>query len=173
MDTLQSYAYQAAVGSGIDPNVFLWQIGQESSWNPSATNGNAVGIAQFMPGTAAQFGIDPTNPYQSLSAAAQYDSQLLSQCNGDYMCMLNHYGTTANVPASVTTAAANVIAGISPTVGQSYSPGTGQTQSTNNCSWYDLPCMFGVWFANWSHRIVSIILGLIFLAGAIYLYKNR
>ena len=88
-------AINAAQQYHVPSELFVQQIGQESSFNPNAVNGSAIGIAQFMPSTAAQFGIDPTNPTQSLYAAAQYDAQLHSQY-GSWQSALQHYGTTAS-----------------------------------------------------------------------------
>ncbi len=95
---LQAYAAQAAQANGVPVNMFLWQIGQESGWNPNATNSTstATGLGQFVQGTAAQFGINPTNPYQSLDAAAKYDAQLYQQNGGDWAGALRQYGTLAN-----------------------------------------------------------------------------
>jgi hypothetical protein len=38
-----------------------------------------VGIAQFQPATAAELGVDPTDPFASIDAAARYDRQLFDQ----------------------------------------------------------------------------------------------
>ena len=78
-------ARQAAQAAGIDPDIFARQINQESGFNPSAKSGaGAIGIAQFMPGTAAGMGIDPTDPVASLKAAAQMDAQNLQKYGGDW-----------------------------------------------------------------------------------------
>jgi len=98
-DDYRQYAAQAASRWGINPDVFTAQIQQESGFNPNAQNGNATGIAQFMPKTASSFGLDPTDPYASLDAAAQYDAQLLGATGGDYMQMLTRYGTLSNDPS--------------------------------------------------------------------------
>jgi hypothetical protein len=44
----------------------------------------AAGIAQFMPGTAAQFKINPFVPEEAVPAAAQYLRQNLDKFGGDY-----------------------------------------------------------------------------------------
>ena len=95
--TLQAYAVQAAQNYGVPTNLFLWQIGQESGWNATATNPNssATGIAQFTSGTAQAFGINPLDPYQSLDAAAQYDAQLAAANGGNWIQALTSYGTLA------------------------------------------------------------------------------
>lgn len=55
---------------------------QESRYRQEVIDGRvtssagAVGIAQFMPATARDFGIDPRDPWQSIDAAARYLSQL-------------------------------------------------------------------------------------------------
>ncbi len=91
--------YQAAIDAanrfGIPTDLFTAQIGQESGFNPNAVNGNAQGIAQFMPGTARDFNLNPFDAQASLNAAAQYDQQLHSQY-GSWATALEHYGTTAN-----------------------------------------------------------------------------
>jgi len=89
---LQNYARAAALQAGIDPDIFFRQIQQESGFNPKAKSGaGAVGIAQFMPGTAAGLGIDPTDPYASLDAAARMDAQNLKQYGGDWSRTLAAY----------------------------------------------------------------------------------
>lgn len=63
---------------GEEAAVLLWQVNQESGFNPSAISGaGAIGIAQFMPKTAAAYGIDPHDPWQSLMAMGQYNHNSL------------------------------------------------------------------------------------------------
>jgi soluble lytic murein transglycosylase-like protein len=89
---LRDYAKQAALKAGIDPDIFLKQIDQESGFNPAAKSGaGAIGIAQFMPATAQGMGIDPTDPYAALDAAAQLDAQNLKKYGGDYAKALAAY----------------------------------------------------------------------------------
>jgi soluble lytic murein transglycosylase-like protein len=67
-----SIARQDAIAAGINPDLFVNQITQESHWNAGAISpSGAIGIAQFMPSTAASMGIDPYSPEQSLQGAAQ------------------------------------------------------------------------------------------------------
>lgn len=70
-------AREAARHYGIPEDLFCAQIQAESGWDPNAvSSAGAQGIAQFMPDTAASFGIDPFNPAEALEAAAQYDRSL-------------------------------------------------------------------------------------------------
>jgi hypothetical protein len=72
MADYRAAARQAAQRYGLDPNVFLRQINQESGFNPTARSpAGAIGIAQIMPATARGWGVDPTNPIAALNAAAK------------------------------------------------------------------------------------------------------
>jgi soluble lytic murein transglycosylase-like protein len=53
---------------------------QESRYDSKViSKAGAIGLMQFMPATAAQFGIDPLNPYESIDAAGKYILQLYNQ----------------------------------------------------------------------------------------------
>ncbi len=77
----------------IDILAFEWQIWQESKYNPDArSSANAIGIAQFLPETAASLGIDPTDPEQSLDAAARLNRDRLRQYAQHAISLAAHYG---------------------------------------------------------------------------------
>ena len=77
----------------IDILAFIWQIWQESKYNPDAvSSAQAIGIAQFLPETAASLGIDPRDPAQSLDAAARLDRERLSQFSTRAQQLSTHYG---------------------------------------------------------------------------------
>lgn len=64
---------EATQGTSIPPDLLLALLYHESGFNPSAvSSAGAQGIAQFMPGTAQEYGIDPLNKEQAINAAAQY-----------------------------------------------------------------------------------------------------
>lgn len=88
-----SVARDDATRYGLDSLAFEWQIWQESKFNPNAvSSADAVGIAQFEPDTAAALGIDPTNPQQSLDAAARLDRERLSDYAERGVDLAAHYG---------------------------------------------------------------------------------
>lgn len=95
----QTAADADAQQAGIDPVFYRTLIGAESNWNPSAVNPipvdgqHATGIAQFLPSTARQQGVDPRNPQQSLKGGADYFATLLRQNGGDYVKAAQAYGT--------------------------------------------------------------------------------
>ena len=87
-------ARKYAVQYGIDPNLFAAQIQRESNWNPVARSGaGAQGIAQIMPATAKGWGVDVSNPDQSMQVAAKNMSKYIKTYqknkglnpNGDYL----------------------------------------------------------------------------------------
>lgn len=86
-------AKQFAVEAGIDPAIFANQMYHESGMNPNARGAaGEVGIAQFMPGTAASWGVtDRSDPIQSLRGAANYMRSALVQSGGDYSKALAMY----------------------------------------------------------------------------------
>lgn len=91
-DQLIAYARQQAAAYGINPDVFVNQINEESGFQLGLTSSaGAVGIAQFMPSTAAGMGIDPNDPYAALAAAAKLDAQNLATFHGSYPDMLTAY----------------------------------------------------------------------------------
>lgn len=72
MPDYRSEARRAAARHGLDPHTFERQIGAESGFNPHAgSSAGAIGIAQFMPGTAAGLGVNPRNPVEALNGAAK------------------------------------------------------------------------------------------------------
>jgi len=81
---MRALARQSAQAEGIDPVWFEAQLMQESRYNPNAvSHAKARGVAQFMPGTAKDFGIDPTKPEQAIPAAAKYMAQLKKRYGGN------------------------------------------------------------------------------------------
>lgn len=65
---------------GLPPDLLNRVAYQESRYNPDAVSKvGAIGLMQFMPATAADFGIDPRDPFQSIDAAGKYLAQLYRQ----------------------------------------------------------------------------------------------
>lgn len=78
---------ETARKSGIPEELFLHMMAKETGGlsNPEAavSKAGARGIAQFMPATAKQYGIDPMDVDQALPAAAKMVGSLLKKYNGD------------------------------------------------------------------------------------------
>ncbi len=85
-------AKQDAQKAGIPPGTYVRQITQESGFNPRAVSpAGAIGIAQFMPATAASLKINPWNPIQSLRGAARLMANYVRQYSGNYAKALAAY----------------------------------------------------------------------------------
>jgi len=66
-------ARAAARRHGIPEDLFLRLVQQESGWDTGAlSHAGAIGLAQLMPDTAAQLGVDPHNANENLDGGARY-----------------------------------------------------------------------------------------------------
>ncbi len=66
-------ARAAARKHGIPEDLFLRLVQQESGWNPGAvSHKGATGLAQLMPGTAQNLGVDINDPNANLDGGARY-----------------------------------------------------------------------------------------------------
>lgn len=75
---------QAAVQNNIPPEILAGLIDTESAFNPQAVSPvGAQGLGQFMPPTAAEFGVDVNDPVSSIDGAARYLRYLIDYFNGD------------------------------------------------------------------------------------------
>ncbi|MBV9691410.1 MAG: lytic transglycosylase domain-containing protein [Ktedonobacteraceae bacterium] len=85
-------ASQDAINAGISPDYFVRQIYLESGFNPNAVSPyGAVGIAQFLPATAATLGVNPWDPISALRGAANLMASYSRQYGGDYAKALAAY----------------------------------------------------------------------------------
>ena len=85
-------ARQDAIANGISADYFVRQIQAESGFDPNASSpAGAVGIAQFLPSTAAGLGINPYDPISALAGAARYMASYAKQYNGNYAMALAAY----------------------------------------------------------------------------------
>lgn len=72
----QKMAEEVANEVGVPTDLFLRLVKQESGFRPDATShAGAIGLAQLMPGTARDLGVDPHNPRENLRGGATYLKQ--------------------------------------------------------------------------------------------------
>ena len=75
---------EIARANDISPHLLEAVVWQESRWNPGAiSRAGAIGLAQLMPGTARDLGVDPRDPIQNLSGGARYLRQQLNRFDGN------------------------------------------------------------------------------------------
>ncbi len=73
-------ARAAARAHDVPEDLFLRLVQQESAWNPRAvSHKGAIGLAQLMPQTAADLGVNPMDPQENLQGGARYLRQMYNK----------------------------------------------------------------------------------------------
>jgi soluble lytic murein transglycosylase-like protein len=68
----------------LSPALIEAVVWQESRWRDGAvSSAGARGLAQLMPGTAREMGVDPDDPYANLEGGARYLREQLDRFDGD------------------------------------------------------------------------------------------
>ncbi len=80
MTDWRAEARRIAVENGVNPDLFERLVQAESSFNPAARSDvGAQGFSQLMPATAADLGVDPSDPMQNLQGGARYLRQQIDR----------------------------------------------------------------------------------------------
>jgi len=75
----------AARKNGLPPEFLAATLLQESAYDVEAlSSAGAIGIAQFMPETAADVGIDPHDPLEAIAGAAELLGSYVEKYRGEY-----------------------------------------------------------------------------------------
>jgi soluble lytic murein transglycosylase-like protein len=88
--------YQAEARYNLPPDLLGRVLDQESHFRPDIVSGltpsprGAIGIAQFLPGTAAELGVNPYDPFESIDGAGRYLGGLYDRF-GDWALALIAY----------------------------------------------------------------------------------
>lgn len=104
-DTIQ----KAAKANGVDPSILAGMLEKESSWRDDIISGRtksevgATGIAQFMPATAQEMGVNPLDVNSSINGAAKYLAKLTKQYGSVNAAMAHYagYGGNAQDPGFI------------------------------------------------------------------------
>jgi soluble lytic murein transglycosylase-like protein len=89
---------KSAARNGVDPNLIIAVMRQESGFNPRARSyKNAMGLMQLIPATASRFGVTNIfDPAQNIEGGARYLRFLLDTFNGDVNLVLAGYNAGEN-----------------------------------------------------------------------------
>lgn len=94
-NVLRSHVIDANYRAGLPSGMMSAIAGKESSWDPRAVNkSGAEGLFQFMPSTAAGYGLngdDVFDPDKSAGAASRYLKDLMGRYQGDIAKVLTSY----------------------------------------------------------------------------------
>lgn len=90
---VRSLAGQAATREGLDVEMILNVMRQESGFRPCAVSPKgAMGLMQLMPSTALDLGVkDSFDPLENVEAGARFLRQLLTRYNGDVFKAVSAY----------------------------------------------------------------------------------
>ena len=88
---LEALIRQTAVREGVPPELFMRLVGAESRFDHSQVSPKgAIGLAQLMPDTAKELGVDPSDMGQNLTGGARYLRQQMDRF-GSYPLALAAY----------------------------------------------------------------------------------
>ena len=83
-EQIRALVLDAGARHGVDPALLAAQLKAESNFDANAESpAGALGIAQFMPATAAEYGVDPLDPAQAIDGQARYMARMLERFGGD------------------------------------------------------------------------------------------
>lgn len=97
--SLREMATRAALQEGVDPELFLRLVQQESAFNPRAvSSAGAQGLTQLMPGTAKDLGVkNPFDPAENLRGGARYLRKRLDQFKDPELALAAYNAGAGNV----------------------------------------------------------------------------
>ncbi len=82
--TYQAKVAELSARYDLSPALIEAMVWQESRWRANAVSPvGARGLAQLMPGTARDLGVDPNDPFANLEGGARYLREQLDRFDGD------------------------------------------------------------------------------------------
>lgn len=83
-DTYDAKVRELAARFDLSPALIEALVWQESRWRPDAvSSAGARGLAQLMPGTARELGVDPRDPFANLEGGARYLREQIDRFDGN------------------------------------------------------------------------------------------
>lgn len=79
-DEMREFTRRGAEHYGIDPSLAFAMFEQESQWDPKAVSpAGAIGVAQLMPETAKDLGVNPHDTWENIDGGLRYLKQQLDK----------------------------------------------------------------------------------------------
>lgn len=83
-DAYRAKVLELSARFDLSPTLIEALVWQESRWRQGAVSPKgAQGLAQLMPGTARELGVDPSDPFANLEGGARYLRQQIDRFDGD------------------------------------------------------------------------------------------
>ena len=83
-DAYRAKVHELSARFDLSPTLIEALVWQESRWRPGAVSPKgARGLAQLMPATARELGVDPSDPFANLEGGARYLRQQIDRFDGD------------------------------------------------------------------------------------------
>jgi soluble lytic murein transglycosylase-like protein len=83
-ETYRAKVLELSARFDLSPTLIEALVWQESRWRQGAVSPKgAQGLAQLMPGTARELGVDPSDPFANLEGGARYLRQQIDRFDGD------------------------------------------------------------------------------------------
>ena len=83
-ETYRAKVLELSARFDLSPTLIEALVWQESRWRHGAVSPKgAQGLAQLMPGTARELGVDPSDPFANLEGGARYLRQQIDRFDGD------------------------------------------------------------------------------------------
>lgn len=94
----QGYITAASLRWGVSPAILAAQLNQESGFNPNSVSpAGAVGIAQFLPSTAKDWGVNPYDVHSAIDGMAMLDAHYLKQFGSIELALAAYNAGPGNV----------------------------------------------------------------------------
>lgn len=151
---------------GISPDLLSAQQYEESGWNPAAVSpAGAFGLTQFIPSTAAAFGVEPGTSTTAVTSQVEGEAKYLSQLyteEGSWTGALEAYNAG---PGGVANAAANGAAGYATNIlSMAGDPGGAPTATATGSSPSATPAQTTSIISDITNPVASVVSG---AAGAV------
>lgn len=122
--SIQDQITAAANAAGVPSWLALAIAQRESGFDNNAVgSAGEIGIFQLLPSTAAQLGVDPTDPVQNIAGGIAYLAQLLREFGGDTQKAAAAFNCGPTCVAHAVSSAGNGWAALIPSSTQAYVAG--------------------------------------------------